>query len=90
MNEGVQVSIDTTGKIDHILDVVNHVQREVQDVMDTIQEQKNFSNEVMSEIHHTAAHFDEANNMILQHIEDVSVVDEKLENGSQRILELRP
>lgn len=90
MKEGVQVSTDTTGKIDHILDVVNQVQREVQDVMGTIQEQKNLSNEVMSEIHNTAAHFDEANDMILQHIEDASVVDEKLENGSQRILDLRP
>lgn len=90
MQEGVKVSTDTTEKIDHILAVVNHVQADVLDVMDTIQKQKNLSNEVMSEIHHTAAHFDEANNMILQHIEDASVVDEKLENGSQRILELHP
>jgi methyl-accepting chemotaxis protein len=90
MQEGVKVSTDTTEKIDHILAVVNHVQTDVLDVMDTIQKQKNLSNEVMSEIHNTAAHFDEANNMILQHIEDASVVDEKLEEGSQRILELRP
>ncbi len=72
------------------MDVVHQVLRDVQDVMGTIQEQKNLSNEVMSEIHNTAAHFDEANHMILQHIEDASVVDEKLEAGSQRILELRP
>ncbi|MFB9985921.1 methyl-accepting chemotaxis protein [Bacillus benzoevorans] len=90
MEEGVKVSTDTSGKIDHILDVVHQVQREVQEVIGTIQEQKNLANEAMSEIHNTAVNFEEANNMILQHIKDASVVDEKLENGSQWILELRP
>lgn len=89
MKEGVKVSAETTGKINHILDVVAQVQEEVHDVMDTIQEQKDLSEGVMDEIHHTAAHFDETNEMILQHIADARIVDEKLEHGSQRILELR-
>lgn len=89
MEEGVKVSTDTTGKIDHILDVVHQVQGEVQEVLGTIGEQKNLSNAVMDEIHHTAAHFEEANIMIIQHIEDAGVVDEKLAIGSKRILELR-
>jgi methyl-accepting chemotaxis protein len=90
MKEGVKVSTDTTGKIDHILDVVHQVEGEVENVMGMIQEQKHLANDVMSEIHNTSVNFEEANNMILQHIEDASVVDEKLENSSQRILELRP
>lgn len=90
MKEGVKVSTDTTGKIDHILDVVHQVEGEVENVMGMIQEQKHLANDVMGEIHNTSVNFEEANNMILQHIEDASVVDEKLENSSQRILELRP
>jgi hypothetical protein len=45
-------------------------------------------NEVMSEIGSTKSTFDEGNNMILKHIDDASVVDEKLEGGTKRILEL--
>lgn len=58
--------------------------------MGTIEEQKNYSNEVMDEIKDTKSIFDETNNIILQHIDDASVVDEKLEDGTKRILELRP
>lgn len=89
IDEGVQVSTNTTGKIDYILKSVSKVQTEVQDVMETIQEQKNFSNEVMNEIKNTKSTFDEANKLIIRHIDDASVVDEKLEGGAKRILELR-
>jgi len=68
--------------------VVNEVQSEVQVVIGSIKEQKDFSNEVMSEIGSTKSTFAEANNMILKHIDDASVVDEKLEGGTKRILEL--
>ena len=90
IEEGANLSTSTTGKINYILKVVNEVQSEVQDVIGTIKEQKDFSNEVMSEIRSTRLTFDEANNMILKHIDDASVVDEKLEGGTKRILELRP
>lgn len=43
----------------------------------------------MKEIGSTKSIFDEANELILKHIEDVSVVDEKLESGTKQILELQ-
>ena len=90
IEKGVMVSTSTTDKIDYILQVVHEVQSEVQDVMGTIKEQKDYSNEVMDEIKSTKSIFDEANSLILQHIDDASVVDEKLEEGTKRIVELRP
>ena len=89
IEDGVQLSTSTTSKINYILKVVNHVQSEVQDVMWSIKEQRDFSNEIMSEIGSTKIIFDEANNMIIKHIEDASIVDEKLEGGTEQILQLR-
>ena len=90
IDEGVMVSTSTTDKIDYILKVVHKVQSEVQDVMGTIKEQKNYSNDVMDEIKSTKSIFEEANSLILQHIDDASVVDEKLDAGTKRIVEMRP
>lgn len=90
IEEGVLVSTSTTDKIDFILQIVHKVQTEVQDVMGTIKEQKNYSNDVMDEIKSTKSIFDEANSLILQHIDDASVVDEKLDAGTKRIVEMRP
>jgi len=89
IEEGVQLSTSTTSKINYILKVVNHVQSEVQDVIGSIKEQRDFSNEIMSEIGSTKVTFDEANNMIIKHIEDASIVNEKLEGGTKQILQLR-
>lgn len=88
VEEGVGLSSATTNKIEVILNVVNSVQGEVQDVIGTIEEQKDFSNEVMKEIASTKLTFDEANELILTHIHDARGVDEKLENGSKQILDL--
>jgi methyl-accepting chemotaxis protein len=89
IEEGTQLSTSTTDKINYILKVVNNVQSEVQMVIGSIKEQKDFSKEVMSEIGSTVSIFDEANQLILKHIDDASIVDEKLEGGTKQILQLR-
>lgn len=89
IEEGVQLSKDTAGKIDSILNVVSEVKSEVHDVIAKISDQQECSKEVMSEITSTKITFEEANSLILQHIDDANVVDEKLEAGTKRILELR-
>ncbi|MBU8879882.1 chemotaxis protein [Bacillus sp. FJAT-29790] len=89
IENGIQLSTDTTSKIDYILTVINEVQSEVKEVIDTIKEQRDFSNDVISEIKETKSTFDAANEMILKHINDASVVDEKLEDGIKQIAELR-
>ncbi|MFE8698854.1 methyl-accepting chemotaxis protein [Cytobacillus sp. FJAT-53684] len=88
IEEGIHLSTNTTRTIDYILSVINNVQTEVKDVISTIAEQRDFSNDVMNEIKETRSTFDEANEMILRHINDASVVDEKLESGIRQIAEL--
>ncbi|MBP2243244.1 methyl-accepting chemotaxis protein [Cytobacillus eiseniae] len=88
IEEGIKLSTNTTSTIDYILDVINNVQSEVKDVISTIEEQRDYSNDVMNEIKETRSTFDEANNMIIKHINDASVVDEKLESGIKQIAEL--
>ena len=89
IEEGAHLSTSTTDKINYILKVVNNVQAEVREVIGSIKEQKDLSKEVMSEIGSAKSIFDEANNLILKHIEDASIVDEKLEGGTKQIFELR-
>jgi len=88
IDEGIKLSADTTNKINYILTVINNVQSEVKDVISTIKEQRDFSNDVMTEIKETKSLFESANDLILQHINDASVVDEKLEGGMKQISEL--
>lgn len=88
IEEGIQLSTNTTSTIDYILSVINNVQTEVKDVISTIEEQRDYSNDVMNEIRETRSTFDEANEMIIKHINDASVVDEKLESGIKQIAEL--
>lgn len=88
IEDGIQLSTDTTSKINYILTVINNVQTEVKDVIGTIKEQRDFSNDVMSEIKETKSIFEDANELILKHIDDASVVDEKLESRMKQIAEL--
>ncbi|MGO4886924.1 methyl-accepting chemotaxis protein [Anaerobacillus sp. MEB173] len=78
VNNGIQLSNQTVEGIDDILRVIQNVQNEVSDVLLTIDNQEKFSHEVKEEIHHTRAIFDQANEMIVKHIEDAEVVDQKL------------
>ncbi len=88
IDEGIQLSADTTSRINYILKVMNSVQSEVKDVIQTIKEQRDFSNDVMNEIKETKSNFEEANDLIVQHIHDASVVDEKLEGSIKQMAEL--
>lgn len=89
VNEGIDLSTTTTEKIDHILKVIQTVQAEVNDVMATIQEQKQYSGEVIKEINFTTDIFKEVNNAILNHIDDAEVVDKKLAAGIKQIQVLK-
>lgn len=85
IREGIDLSRNTSSKIDTISTVIRHVENEVSAVIATIEEQKDFSQEVMNEIKNTKVAFDEANQLILQHIEDASKVDVKLEETIKQV-----
>ncbi|WP_453990484.1 methyl-accepting chemotaxis protein [Bacillus nitroreducens] len=88
VQSGVEVSTSTTEKINSIMTIVEAVQKEVHFVLDTIDEQKRYSQDVMHEISHTKHIFDSANDLIVRHINDAKVVDDKLEEGMIQLNEI--
>ncbi len=89
IREGIDLSKDTSKKIDSITSVIHHVEKEVSAVIATIDEQKTYSKDVMNETQQTKILFDEANVVIMQHIEDASKVDEKLEETIKQVATIR-
>lgn len=89
VNEGIQLSTETTGKIDLILEVIGTVQTEVESVLHTIKEQKTYSGVVIQELGMTKEVFNLVNKAILQHIDDAHIVDQRLEEGILQIKEIR-
>lgn len=88
VKSGVEVSSNTTGKIEYILDVIHSVQKEINLVLETIEEQKTYSQDVMREISTTKGLFVEANGLIVQHIDDAKIVDDKLDKGITQLSEM--
>lgn len=88
VHSGVEVSTNTTEKFNYIMSVIKSVQKEVHFVLDTIQEQKVYSQDVMNEISNTKDLFYNATQLIVQHITDAKVVDDKLEEGIIQLNEI--
>ncbi|HJV30591.1 MAG TPA: methyl-accepting chemotaxis protein [Bacillales bacterium] len=85
VKNGINLSSDTSQKIDYISGVINNVQTEVSEVIHNIEEQRQYSQNVMNEISDTKSLFDDVNEMILKHIDDASVVDDKLEDTRKQV-----
>jgi len=83
VNEGITLSNQTAKSIDSILRAISLVQGNVQELISSIEQQQTFSKEVMDQIHMTKETFDDANRMIIQHIEDAEIVDVRLQEGIQ-------
>lgn len=81
VNEGITLSDQTANSIDSIIRAISLVQGNVEELIFSIEKQQTFSKEVMEQIHMTKETFDEANRMILQHIEDAEIVDIRLQDG---------
>lgn len=85
VREGIDLSSATTEKIDDIQKVIGSVQGEVNDVIQTIKEQKTYSGDVMKEISVTTSLFSEVNDAIMKHIDDAELVDQKLATGIKQL-----
>lgn len=79
IQEGMEISSGSTTAIDSISSIISTVQKEVGEVMQQIGKQTYQSQETADEISKTKHIFDEVNALLKQHIDDASVVDEKLE-----------
>jgi methyl-accepting chemotaxis protein len=85
VKDGIRLSGSTSKKVEYIKSVMNKVQAEINDVINTIEEQRQFSKNIMSEIHDTKTIFDEVKDIIIDHIDNASVVDEKLEKVMKQV-----
>lgn len=87
IKKGMQLSTNTSEKIDTILNVIMSVQSEVESILQTIKNQKNYSQAVIENLGVTTTVFEEVNKTIIQHIKDAEVVDNKLAYGISKLKE---
>lgn len=85
IKEGITLSSQTTSKIDHIAGLVKSVKRSVMEANETILDQEKHSHAAAGKIENTKDIFNEVNGLIIQHIEDASIVEEKLESVMNHI-----
>lgn len=81
----VQMSIHTARKWSAMRELIDQVENRAKDVLNYIQEQYRYADEVMQELEQSASLFSETREMILRHIADASVVDEKLAEGIKQL-----
>ncbi|WML52489.1 methyl-accepting chemotaxis protein [Neobacillus sp. PS3-12] len=85
IKDGIHLSSDTSKKIEFISNVINGVKIEVNEVIEKIKEQKDYSQNSMDEISNTTSLFNEIKDLILTHINDASVVDSKLDEVMKQV-----
>lgn len=78
-------SEQTSEKLTNILSIIHGVQKHVEDVLQEIRTQHKYSKDVMKEIEQSTSLFADARNMIIKHIEDARLVDEKLQQGIEQL-----
>ncbi|WP_179295579.1 methyl-accepting chemotaxis protein [Bacillus sp. FJAT-45350] len=89
VEEGIDYSNKTAASIDEILGAIETVRSEVSNVLDTITVQDRLSNDVMNEVHQTTCSFDDANDLIMQHIQEAEQVERQLRDGINQLKELQ-
>ncbi|WP_419095574.1 methyl-accepting chemotaxis protein [Alkalihalobacterium alkalicellulosilyticum] len=75
VEDGIDYSNLTAESISEILEAIESVRSEVTDVLDTIKNQDQLSAKVVAEVQSTTAAFEEANELIQQHIEESDRVE---------------
>lgn len=81
VHTGVELSEKTTSKIEEVTEIIDHVTEKVNNAQDIIIDQNKLCENTLREMNLTNDIFDEVKNLIMQHIEDARVVDEKLDSG---------
>ncbi|MDW0110509.1 methyl-accepting chemotaxis protein [Sporosarcina aquimarina] len=85
VDKGVQVSFATAEKIERILNTIEKSQGDIGSIQKMIEEQKQLSAEVKSELLDAKTLFSQAHGLIVEHIEDAKEVDNRLENGIRQL-----
>lgn len=85
VDKGVQVSLATAEKMERILNTIEQSQGDIRSIQKMIEEQKQLSAEVKSELLGAKTLFSQAHGLIIEHIEDAKEVDKRLENGIRQL-----
>ncbi|GER66706.1 methyl-accepting chemotaxis protein [Weizmannia acidilactici] len=84
VDNGVSASTLAAEKIAEVLHTIETSQENIENIRQTIQLEKDDALKVRKEVEEATNLFGEAYETILQHIEDATVVDQKLEEGIRR------
>lgn len=85
VDKGVQVSLATAEKMERILNTIEQSQGDIGSIQKMIEEQKQLSAEVKSELLGAKTLFSQAHGLIIEHIEDAKEVDKRLESGIRQL-----
>lgn len=78
VTEGIDKSAKTSVKIDQLLQIMTNVQRGINELLDSIKDQKLSNEDVMHKFKTTTALFDETNHVLTSHIDESEIVTKKL------------
>lgn len=85
VEKGIAASFETANKIERILNTIEGSQGDISSIQEMIGEQKRLSEEVKHELVDAKTIFEKAHNLIIAHIEDAKIVDERLDNGIRQL-----
>lgn len=85
VEKGVTVSLATAEKIELILNTIEGSKGDISAIQQMIEEQKQLSADVKHELLDAKQLFMQAEDLIIEHIEDAKAVDERLENGIRQL-----
>lgn len=87
IHKGVELSEKTAKKISEVKTIIQNVADQVAAAKKVIHQQNEFCEKTLTEMNATNEIFEEINELIMKHIEDARIVDEKLENGINQLKE---
>lgn len=87
ISTGVDLSGKTAEKINEVMEIIGNVSSKVDEAKEIIKKQNEYCMNTLTETNLTNEIFEEINDLIMNHIESATVVDEKLETGVNKLKE---
>lgn len=85
VQNGINLSEKTTAKMDEVKEIIKNVAGQVNQTQGIIYDQNEYCHNALSEMNLTNEIFEEINQLIMKHIVDAQVVDEKLDQGVNQL-----
>lgn len=85
VEKGIEVSMNTADKIDRILTAIENSQLDINEMKKMIDEQKRLSSQMKKELAEAKELFNNADQMINEHIQDAKEVEQQLGHGMKQL-----